>query len=290
MVCRGIIVAVMVVASCAVNARENKWMAALDDSGWGFYGSKTSCVLSHEIRDFGSVKLISEAGEKTRLMIKSTKIKPFNNIVDVESVSPFWTSTPDVSLYSKTPVQRSQSADELIINNAENVINELIYGRWIKVTLTDERQKNSAVVIQNINLSEPMAEFQQCKNQLIAYNYQQIRDSEFYFDAASSRLNKQDINKLKGIAEYIRVDAQVQKVLVDGYSDQLGQFSSKMRVSRQRAEEVAAMLIELGVPRKLLQIRSHGDRYLVSTEMDKQALQLNRRATVRLVRKSGAGS
>ncbi|KMV29572.1 hypothetical protein AB733_16875 [Photobacterium swingsii] len=290
MVCRGIIVAVMVVASCAVNARENKWMAALDDSSWGFYGSKTSCVLSHEIRDFGSVKLISEAGEKTRLMIKSTKIKPFNNIVDVESVSPFWTSTPDVSLYSKTPVQRSQSADELIINNAENVINELIYGRWIKVTLTDERQKNSAVVIQNINLSEPMAEFQQCKNQLIAYNYQQIRDSEFYFDAASSRLNKQDINKLKGIAEYIRVDAQVQKVLVDGYSDQLGQFSSKMRVSRQRAEEVAAMLIELGVPRKLLQIRSHGDRYLVSTEMDKQALQLNRRATVRLVRKSGAGS
>ncbi|MEZ8095860.1 OmpA family protein [Photobacterium swingsii] len=290
MVCRGIIVAVMVVASCAVNARENKWMAALDDSGWGFYGSKTSCVLSHEIRDFGSVKLISEAGEKTRLMIKSTKIKPFNNIVDVESVSPFWTSTPDVSLYSKTPVQRSQSADELIINNAENVINELIYGRWIKVTLTDKRQKNSAVVIQNINLSEPMAEFQQCKNQLIAYNYQQIRDSEFYFDAASSRLNKQDINKLKGIAEYIRVDAQVQKVLVDGYSDQLGQFSSKMRVSRQRAEEVAAMLIELGVPRKLLQIRSHGDRYLVSTEMDKQALQLNRRATVRLVRKSGAGS
>ena len=290
MVCRGIIVAVMVVASCAVNARENKWMAALDDSGWGFYGSKTSCVLSHEIRDFGSVKLISEAGEKTRLMIKSTKIKPFNNIVDVESVSPFWTSTPDVSLYSKTPVQRSQSADELIINNAENVIKELIYGRWIEVTLTDKRQKNSAVVIQNINLSEPMAEFQQCKNQLIAYNYQQIRDSEFYFDAASSRLNKQDINKLKGIAEYIRVDAQVQKVLVDGYSDQLGQFSSKMRVSRQRAEEVAAMLIELGVPRKLLQIRSHGDRYLVSTEMDKQALQLNRRATVRLVRKSGAGS
>lgn len=290
MVCRGIIVAVMMVASCAVNARENKWMAALDDSGWGFYGSKTSCVISHEIRDFGSVKLISEAGEKTRLMIKSTKIKPFNNIVDVKSVSPFWTSTPDVSLYSKTPAQRSQSADELIINNAENVINELIYGRWIKVTLTDKRQKNSAVVIQNINLSEPMAEFQQCKNQLIAYNYQQIRDSEFHFDAASSRLNKQDINKLKGIAEYIRIDAQVQKVLVDGYSDQLGQFSSKMRVSRQRAEEVAAMLIELGVSRKLLQIRSHGDRYLVSTEMDKQALQLNRRATVRLVRKSGAGS
>ncbi|MGF1691473.1 OmpA family protein [Photobacterium kagoshimensis] len=290
MVCRGIIVALMVIISCAVNARENKWMAALDDSGWDFYGSKTSCVLSHHIRDFGSVKLISEAGEKTRLMIKSTKIKPFNNIVDVESVSPFWASAPDINLYFKTPAQRSRSTDELIINNAENVINELIHGRWVKVILTDERQKNSAVVVQNINLSEPMAEFQQCKNQLIAFNYQQIRDSEFYFDAASSRLNKQDIQTLKGIAEYIRVDADVQKVLVDGHSDQLGQFSSKMRVSRQRAEEVAAMLIELGVPRKLLQIRSHGDRYLVSTESNAQALQLNRRATVRLVRKSGAGS
>ncbi len=290
MVCNRIIVTLMLIASCAVNARENKWMAALDDSGWGFYGSKTSCVISHEIRDFGSVKIISEAGEKTRLKIKSTKIKPFINIVDVESVSPFWTSTPAIKLYSKTQAQRSQSADELIINNAGNVINELNHGRWVKVTLTNDRQKNSSVVIQNINLAEPMAEFQQCKNQLIAYNYQQIRDSEFYFNAASSSLNKQDIKKLKGIAEYIRIDAQVQKVLVDGYSDQLGQFSSKMRISRLRAEEVAAMLIELGVPRKLLQIRSHGDRYLVNTESNSQALQSNRRATVRLVRKSGAGS
>ncbi|OAN16701.1 hypothetical protein A3K86_09650 [Photobacterium jeanii] len=284
------ILALFLFVSCSVSAKVINWSSALDDSSWHFSGSKTSCVLSHPVHQFGTVKIISEAGEKTRLLLNSTKVKTLNNVVNIESISPPWLKNSEVELYPYRYGYISPSDNSLIVNDVENVVNELNNGRWVAINLTDKRQINNTVIVQNINIEQSVSDYLQCQNQLIAFNYQQIRDSVFYFKPGSTHLNPQVIKKLEGIAEYIDIDSKVRKVLIDGYSDQSGQFSSKMRISRQRADEVAAMLMELGVPHQLIQIRSHGDRYLASSLTTPQALQLNRRVTVRLVRKSGASS
>ena len=58
---------------------------------------------------------------------------------------------------------------------------------------------------------------------------------------------------------------------------------SGVELSQERADEVAAQLIELGVSASKLEIRAHGNRYPLLNSQGKPE-QANRRVSVRLIR------
>ncbi len=74
----------------------------------------------------------------------------------------------------------------------------------------------------------------------------------------------------------------LRQVRIDGHTDDTGSDSYNQRLSRQRAEIVAAYLQREGVPVQYLQIHYHAARQPVASNADAQGRQLNRRTQVRI--------
>ncbi|PSU47197.1 sodium-type flagellar protein MotY precursor [Photobacterium frigidiphilum] len=289
MVIKSIITLLVLVVSCTVCAGDNVWISPLDSSTWVFFGSKTECVISHDVEGFGVVKIIAEAGVGTRLEIISKELKNLTDDHSVDSMPAYWAVEKVNNINYQGNVSFSLLTSELVFNNADEVFERLDQGEWIKIGLNGHGQKNDTVVISNVNFELPAKRFLSCKDDLILLNYQQVRSSEFYYPSGSTLVSKLDIRTAYGIAEYVKVIRSIKKVLIDGYSDSQGRSTVNLRISRERAEEMAALLIEFGVPQKMIQIRSHGDRYPIADNALADGRKKNRRVTVRLIKNSAAG-
>ncbi|WP_338046939.1 OmpA family protein [Photobacterium alginatilyticum] len=279
----------LLLASFSVYSQENVKVSALDNSRWAFSGDNTLCSIEHEIKGFGIAKLIAEAGEELRLELKSNEITNLTVLHSVYEISPVWKSNNAKFIDSLGDANNSNATGEIIVNKAGAIFERLKSGSWIKVIINAGRQLNDEIVLSNINFEAPAEAFVACRNSLIPVNYQQIRNNVFYFDSGSSDVSKNSHRTLMGIAEFVSATQSISKILVDGYSDSQGRTGVKLRMSRERAEEVASLLIEYGIPRSMLQIRSHGDRYPVEDNAEAAGRQKNRRVSVRLIKKSVVG-
>lgn len=289
MVRKSSIILLVLLASFSVHSQEAVKVSALDNSQWVFSGNNTLCSIAHEIKDFGIAKIIAEAGEELRIELKSSELTNLTELRSVYEISPVWKVENTQYIDDIGEVNYSQSTGEIIVNDADSVFESLKRGAWIKVVINNGRQFNDEIVLSNINFSTPAEDFTVCRNQLIPVNYQQIRNSEFYFQPGSSQVSKNSHRTLRGITEYVKATSSIGRILIDGYSDNRGRTGVKLRMSRDRAEEVASLLIEYGIPRKMIQIRSHGDRYPVEDNGHAAGRQKNRRVTVRLIKKSVVG-
>ncbi|MFC1507690.1 OmpA family protein [Pseudomonadota bacterium] len=289
MVIKSIVTMLILVVSCAGHAGDNVWISALDSSSWVFSGNKTACSLSHNVEGFGVAKIIAEAGVATRLEIISKELKKDSINYSVNSIPAFWAVDEVKPLDYQNDVSFSLLTNELIFHNADEVFERLDKGEWIQVGLHGNEQKNDIVVISNVNFEVSAKQFLACKTDLISLNYQQIRSSEFYYPSGSTLVSKKDLRTVYAISEYVKGVRSIKTILIDGYSDNQGRSAVNLRMSRERAEEMAAILIEFGVPHQMIQIRSHGDRYPIADNRSAGGRQKNRRVTVRLIKNSAAG-
>ncbi|MCW8330709.1 OmpA family protein [Photobacterium sp. SDRW27] len=289
MVRRSSIILLILLLSFSVYSRENVKISALDNSQWVFSGNNTICSMAHEIKGLGVAKIIAEAGEELRLELKSNQLTELTEYRSVYRVPPVWSRDTAKYIDDIGEVFYSQATGNLIINSANSVFEHLKQGAWIKVILNNGRQINDGVVLSNINFAVPAEAFAACRNNLMPVNYQQVRNSEFYFESGSTTLSKYSHRALGGISEYVKATPSISKILIDGYSDNRGRTGVKLRMSKERAEEVAALLIEFGIPHTMIQIRSHGDRYPIANNAHEAGRKKNRRVTVRLIKKSAAG-
>ena len=68
-----------------------------------------------------------------------------------------------------------------------------------------------------------------------------------YFDFDSPSVKDKSLPLLKQIAEYIQARGDIEQVDVDGYADQIGSADYNLELSRMRADNVKAWLINYGV-------------------------------------------
>ena len=92
------------------------------------------------------------------------------------------------------------------------------------------------------------------------------------------------MESLKQLAEYVKLDDKVSKVLIDGHTDNVGSPLANLQISRVRADDVASVLEEAGVAAGLIEVRAHGSRYPVAGNETELGKAKNRRVTVRLIR------
>ncbi|PSW03519.1 OmpA family protein [Photobacterium lipolyticum] len=289
MIIKSIIAMLMLVVSCSACAGEKVWLSPLDSSSWVFSGNKTECALSHVVEGFGVAKIIAEAGAGTRLEIISKELKNLTGNHSVDSIPASWATEKPNNIHYQSDVSFTLLTHELVFNDADEVFERLDQGEWIQVRLNGGGQKTHTVVLSNVNFEAPSKQYLSCKGNLISLNYQQVRSSEFYYPSGSTLVSKADARVLYGISEYVQGIRSIKKILIDGYSDNQGRSAVNLRMSRERAEEVAALLIEFGVSHQMIQIRSHGDRYPIADNRSADGRQKNRRVTVRLIKNSAAG-
>ena len=100
-----------------------------------------------------------------------------------------------------------------------------------------------------------------------------------YFKTGSSELTDASAALLPRIIETIKERHSVDTSVV-GHTDTTGSDDYNFRLSSQRAEDVAEMLIQAGVDRGIMEITSHGEKNLLVPTGDETREPKNRRVEV----------
>ena len=119
-------------------------------------------------------------------------------------------------------------------------------------------------------------------------SYAQARNLTLSFDLGQRHLTAQQTNTLGALYTYLRADKNISKVLIDGYTDNVGSNVANLTISKQRADLVAKALKKSGVEAARIEVRSHGSRYPIASNSTPEGQAKNRRVTLRLVRNGEA--
>jgi len=110
-----------------------------------------------------------------------------------------------------------------------------------------------------------------------------LASEEVYFDFGKHALRPDDATKLEAIIAKLK-DNEYVKIRITAHTDAIGTGDSNQVLSERRGETVKTFLITKGIPDSLMQVGVYGENAPVADNETDNGRQLNRRATVEVVR------
>ena len=104
------------------------------------------------------------------------------------------------------------------------------------------------------------------------------------FDTGKATLQPSSQEQLKNIAEIMKAFPKL-KVKLGGYTDNVGDPKSNLKLSTDRAFNVMNELVAMGVAKDRLSAEGYGDKHPVADNNTEEGRQQNRRIAVRVVEK-----
>lgn len=254
--------------------------AGIENSQWYLAESVFECSLVHEVPGYGRAVFRHRAGEKLSFFLESESVlmRPGRGSLVVEA--PSWrpgVAARPVGTVKVTDGRRPVSLDA---RRAVILAQSLLEGMQPTVTRDSWYDGNPVrVQISNINFNGQYQRYRSCAANLLPANIDQVGRSSVAFATGSKKLSKADMNHLDNIVAYVMADSTVERVFVDGHTDDVGSRIDNRALSEDRASVVADYLKSRGVPSDLITQRSHGDQYPASRRRAE-----NRRTTIRLQR------
>ncbi len=257
-----------------------QYTPAMDQSQWRISGDQFQCRMEQDLGAMGTLAFSKEPARVIEMQL--TLHAAHLELQDVQGhvVTAGWQPEQVAPAVQFSPTFINAKVARFI-EQVPLVMQQLQQGYWLQLML-DLPGQEMVLTVPNIKSSKALAEFQQCIDALLPLSWEQAREFQLFFPLNERQPSADDITHLKTLALYIRQDKAVKKVLVDGYTDDMGTSIANRVMSEERADEVASRLIEFGVSKNKLEIRAHGNRYPSAAGNKTQSH--NRRVLVRLIR------
>lgn len=247
---------------------------AMDDVHWSVESDRFHCELELDLRHRGAITFSQPAGNGLTLRYRTGNQPPAR--VALAATTASWQPRAYAGLTELRRHRHYWQGDE---EPSRELMRALDQGFWLAL-----RMDTLELVIPNIHWHSPARAFRNCIAGLSPLSIRQARDSVLYFDRGERLLSLDHLDSLEALARYIRLDAAVQRVLIDSYTDNTGSRLANLQLSRERAADVAAALREQGVPESLIEHRAHGDRYPTASNDTAGGQDSNRKVTIRIIR------
>ncbi len=282
---------VLLVTSQANANAVRHYSADLDSSSWQLSeDSRLECALEHEIPRYGKVRFQSEASKELNLRMKMDmkKLPDSYDVSAIESVPPRW--RPGQASYQIGSMQLyKQFNGELQKQLAWTLLSELEKGRYPTFFYDDwyNNRDQVAVSLSSVNFRSKYDDFLSCVNALLPFSFEDIAYTVLNHEDGSEKLTISSQRKLKQISDYLKVDNDLELVLVDAYTDSLGARGPNQELTEERAKEIQAFFVERGITADRIKTVGHGEDRPIKSNENEINRQLNRRVIVQLAKPSG---
>ncbi len=260
----------------------------MDLVSWKYSGDAFQCNLSQPVSPLGTLRFAARPNRPLSLQLVNPQAQSnWSNAELFQQAAP-WQKT---SLTSQSFGLGKVNRDGLVHfeSGVETLLSRLASGSWIRLELdSTQAGHQQSVQIPSTRIQSAVARFNQCRAKLPQMAFTEARDLVLQFNFGQRVVSAAQRQQLQALASYVRVDSEVNKVLIDGHTDNVGNAIANLQIARVRADDVASVLVELGLPVAKLEVRAHGDRYPVASNRTKQGQAKNRRVTVRLIRSEQA--
>lgn len=260
--------------------------SSIDESEWQLEASKFNCRLSQAIPAFGDAVFEREAGETVRFILKPIENIHFKKGASLVAEAAPW--QPGIAPRNIAALEAEELTGHVNVDTpyAKNMLAALYKGMMPTFTSPEwyGTQEPLRVAVSAVNFQSAYDDYVSCTAGLLPVNYRQVARTALLFPSAAWRLSDSSRERLDLIALYVKNDEAVKGIFVDGHSDNLGRRLMNRDLSKRRAEEVTAYLINLGLDPEIITTRYHGERYPVVKNNSKANRDRNRRVTIRLER------
>lgn len=257
-----------------------------EQADWQLHSSAFHCRLQQVVNGVGDVSFLAEPGHSLRLDLALAQ--PYYALAQasVAARPADWQDATAATLPLPYQAELYHDSKVSFIAGALPLLQQIQFGNWLQFELNAQQRKQQ-ILLTSVSGADAVEQFRGCVAQMSPLSWQQARDTEIQFADGQRTLTRQQLPVLQKLARYLQLDPSVNKILIDGHTDDVGSVLANRVLSQERADEVAAQLIELGVAASKLEIRAHGNRYPQLNSRGKTE-QANRRVTVRLVRPAAA--
>ena len=99
------------------------------------------------------------------------------------------------------------------------------------------------------------------------------------FAGGSANLTPAANRTVLKLVQFLQINPR-RVIRVEGYSDSMGEAADNLRLSRERAQSIADVLVDLGVERKRIAVEGYGEAYPVADNASTRGRAQNRRVEI----------
>ncbi|MBB1519514.1 OmpA family protein [Pseudomonas sp. SR9] len=252
---------------------------------WKVEGDKFECRLSQPIADFGSGEFVRRAGEQATFRLKTReRWLGAGSATLLAAAAPWQPGRGDINLGPVTVV-----AGEVPFNSSQEQAGRLLTGLMEgRSPLVKHRTTAGGdsldVRLLPVKFNQAYSDYLKCTAGLLPVNFDQIRKAQIGFPGGGAVLDDLGRAKLEIILDFLKADPSVNRIELDGHSDNSGNRLTNRDTSRRRALAVEEYLKANGVPAEQIVVRFHGERYPLVPNSSESNRAKNRRVTMTLSR------
>ncbi|MFJ2693663.1 OmpA family protein [Pseudomonas sp. NPDC087336] len=256
----------------------------LESIEWTVEGDKFECRLTQPITDFGSGEFVRRAGEQATF-----RLNAYNSMLGggsatlLAAAAPWQPGRGDINLGTV----RIGSGNVLFNSSqaqAGRLISGLMDGRSPVVRHSSGDGRVSEVRLLPVKFNKAFADYQGCVAKLLAQNFDQVKQSQVGFPGGGIDLDGAAKARLQVMLEYMKADPTVNRIELDGHSDNSGNRLTNRDLSRRRALAVMEFFKANGIQESQITLRFHGERYPLAPNTSNVNRAKNRRVAIRLER------
>lgn len=254
---------------------------------WQVEGDQFECRLVQPIAGFGSGEFVRRAGEQAIFRLQSPqRWLGAGSATLLAAAAPWQPTRSDINLgvvsvgggeipFNSTHLQAGRLLSGLLEGRSPVVRHRTLHGgEALEIRLLPAR------------FGKAYEDYRACTAKLLPVNFDQVRQSQLGFPSADVVLDPRARARLDTVLQYLRADPSVNRILLDGHSDNSGNRLLNRDLSRRRALAVQDYLLANGVPQEQITVRFHGERYPLVANSSEANRAKNRRVTLRLEREA----
>ncbi len=254
---------------------------------WQVEGDQFECRLIQPVAGFGRGEFVRRAGEQATFRLHSPeRWLGAGSATLLAAAAPWQPSRSDINLGvvsiggGDVPFNSTQA-------QAGRLLSGLLEGRSPVVRhRTQHGGETLEIRLLPARFTKAYEDYRACTAKLLPVNFDQVRQSQIGFPSSDVALDALGRAKLDIILQYLRADPSVNRIELDGHSDNSGNRLVNRDLSRRRALAVQEYLVASGVPQEQITVRFHGERYPLVTNNSEANRAKNRRVTLRLQREA----
>ncbi len=108
-----------------------------------------------------------------------------------------------------------------------------------------------------------------------------------FFASGKAKIKKKSFNLLDQVASILKANPQINKIRVEGHTDDRGKDASNLKLSQARAESVVKYLVEKGLPESRLIAKGYGEVRPIASNKSRSGRASNRRVEFNIVELNG---
>ncbi|MHB9799651.1 MotY family protein [Pseudomonas sp. MT3] len=256
----------------------------LESAEWTVAGDQFECRLSQNVAGFGLGEFVWRAGEQPTFRLKPQQDWLGRGAATLLAAAPPWRPGQGEVNLGAVQVGAGDVPFNSTQQQAGRLLGGLLEGRTPEVRHRTRDGERLLVRLLPTRFAAGYAQFQDCSAKMLPVNFDQVRQSQIGFPDGGTGLDALGRAKLDIILQYMKADPSVNRIELDGHSDNSGNRLANRDTSRRRAVAVMDYLKANGVPESQITLRFYGERYPLVKNNSEANRARNRRVTVNLSR------